>query len=93
MATQQEVADEFSVTLDQVKQLKNGMEITWDQIRYEVDPCWYETEAEMVAESTIDGGQLIESARIRGLKTDWSFVYNHSKAIELAEETWKATTS
>jgi len=96
MPTIQEVAEKFKVTEDQVKSLKNGMEITWDQISYD---CYgfldmYDSETEMVAEMTLDAGRLEEYTRIRGIESDWTWLddvrKNGLSVMKLGEETWDA---
>ena len=76
MATTQEVAAQFNLTLEQVKDLKQGMATTWNYISYD---CYefadmYDSESDMVAEMRLDAGRLEEYSRIAGIETDWSFL-------------------
>jgi hypothetical protein len=93
MPTIQEVAEKFKVTADQVKQLKEGMSVTWDMIGHD---CYeflssYGSETEMIAEMTIDAGRLEEYSRIGGMETDWKWLKAKGlNAIELGEATWDA---
>ena len=93
MTTIQEVAEKFNITPEQVKELKNGMSIVWDQISYD---CYefaefYDSESEMIAEMTLDAGRLEEYTRIRGDATDWSWL--NAKELDvmaLGVSTWEA---
>ena len=93
MATTQEVAAQFNLTPEQVKDLKRGMETTWDMIGYD---CYeflssYDSETEMIAEMTLDAGRLEEHSRIGGMETDWSFLDTKGlDVMALAEATWEA---
>ena len=68
MATFQEVAEEYKITHDQIRQLKRVMETTWDMIGWDWVSCFdggeaeaydvYGSEAAMVAEATIDAGRI-----------------------------------
>jgi hypothetical protein len=93
MPTIQEVAEKFKVTADQVKQLKEGMATTWDMIGYD---CYefldsYDSETEMIAEMTLDAGRLEEHTRIRGDKTDWTWLDTKGlDVMALGEATWDA---
>ncbi len=69
MATAQEVADKYQITVDQVRQLRQAMNVTWGVIAYDVfdcfeggeDECWEayaNDEGEMVAENTIDADRI-----------------------------------
>jgi hypothetical protein len=93
MSTIHEVAEKFKVTADQVKQLKEGMAVTWDMIGHD---CYefldsYGSETEMIAEMTIDAGRLEEHTRIRGMDVDWKWLNAKGlNAIELGEATWDA---
>ena len=90
MATIQEVAEKFNVTSDQVKQLKSGMETTWDQIGYD---CYeflssYGSETEMIAEMTIDASRLETHT---SPNNDWKWLDAKGlNAIALGEATWDA---
>ena len=96
MATTQEVAAQFNLTLKQVKDLKQGMATTWNYISYD---CYefadmYDSESEMVAEMTLDAGRLEEYSRIAGMETDWSFL--NTKGLDvmaLGVSTWEARNS
>ena len=93
MPTIQEVAEKFGVTEDQVKQLKEGMAVTWDMIGYD---CYefldsYGSETEMIAEMTIDAGRLEEHTRIRGMEVDWKWLDTKGlDVMALGEATWDA---
>ena len=93
MTTTQEVAAQFNVTPEQVKDLKFGMSIVWEQIGYD---CYeyesmYDSESEMIAEMTLDAGRLEEYTRIRDIKTDWSFLDTKGlDVMALGVSTWEA---
>ncbi len=93
MATLEEVAKKFNITSQQVKDLKRGMETTWDMIGYD---CYeflssYNSETEMIAEMTLDAGRLETYSRADGMETDWSFL--NTKGLDvmaLGMSTWNA---
>ena len=69
MATDQEVADKYEITTEQVQQLRHAMSITWGAIASDIfncfeggeDECWElysKDEGEMVAENTIDANRI-----------------------------------
>ncbi len=93
MATIAEVAIKFGVSEGQVKQLKNGMGITWDQIGYD---CYefldsYDSETQMIAEMTIDAGRLQEYTRYSGGDNDWTWLEaKELDVMKLGEATWDA---
>ena len=93
MTTTQEVAAQFNLTPEQVKDLKQGMATTWDMIGYD---CYeflssYGSETEMIAEMTIDAGRLEAHSRIGGMETDWKWLDRKGlNAIALGEATWDA---
>jgi len=96
MSDFQDIAKKFQVTEVQVKSLKEGMEITWDQISYD---CYefadmYNSETEMVAEMTIDAGRIQEHTRIRGMLDDYAWLddvrKNGLSVMKLGQETWDA---
>ena len=67
MATYAETAEKFGITLDQARQLKQAMSMTWDQIAWDWIDCFgsedealeeYGSEAAMVAEATIDAARI-----------------------------------
>ena len=94
MATTEEVAKQFNLTPEQVKDLKQGMATTWNYISsdcYEF-ASMYDSESAMVAEMTLDAGRLEEYARIGGMETDWSFL--NAKDLDvmaLGVSTWEAS--
>ena len=93
MATLQEVAAQFNLTPEQVKDLKQGMATTWNFIGYD---CYefvdmYDSESEMIAEMTLDAGRLEEYSRIGGMNTDWSFLDKKGlDVMALGVSTWEA---
>ena len=90
MPTLQEVANKFDITLDQAKTLKEGMSSTWDAIASDAHDFreYFDSEAAMVAEFTLDAGRL--KAYSRG-GVDWGFVNYHPKAMSLGEADWEAS--
>ena len=93
MPTLNEVAKQFNITLDQVKDLKSGMSIVWDQISYDCYEFaeYYDSESEMIAEMTLDAGRLEEYTRLRGVDTDWTWL--NAKELDvmaLGASTWEA---
>ena len=67
MGTYEDVAEKYNVTPDQVKQLKNAMCATWGCIAGDWYNCFggeseaydaYDSEAEMIAEATIDADRI-----------------------------------
>ena len=68
MATYQEVAEKFDITVDQAKLLRCAMRRTWGQIAWDWFDCFeggedealrvYGSEEAMVAEATIDAGRV-----------------------------------
>ena len=95
MATLQEVADRFDVTLDQVRKLKSGMSVVWDDLRYECLDYLsdYDSEADLVAEITLDAGRLEEYTSYRGIpKSEWEWLWDHNlNCIEVGKAVWEAT--
>jgi len=93
MATTQEVAEQFNITPEQVKDLKQGMATTWSHISgdcYEFAHC-YDSETEMIAEMTLDAGRLEAYSKIDGMETDWSFLDTKGlDVMALGEATWEA---
>jgi hypothetical protein len=90
MSTLKEVAVKFDITLDQAKSLKEGMSSTWDVIGSDaVDFIdYFDSEAAMVAEFTLDAGRL--KTYSKGV-VDWTFVNEHPKTIALGEAIWTAS--
>jgi len=101
MATYAEVAEKFGITLDQARQLKKAMSMTWSQIAWDWFDCFgsedeaYETygsEAAMVAEATIDADRIVEF----NPEVDLSWVYStpdggrRRGVIEMAEAIWNS---
>jgi hypothetical protein len=90
MPTLQEVANKFDITLDQAKTLKEGMSSTWDAIASDAHDFreYFDSEAAMVAEFTLDAGRLKTYSR-GGV--DWTFVNDHPKTFALGEAIWNAS--
>jgi hypothetical protein len=103
MATEQEVADEYDVSLEQVKLLKTAMSRTWGQVCYDYTDCFEGGEAEMlaafdnneaamIAEATIDADRVITFCP----EWDLKWVYNlddgswRSNCMKMAEAVWTA---
>lgn len=88
--TLQEVANKFDITLDQAKSLKEGMSRTWDAIASDAYDFreYFDSEAAMVAEFTLDAGRLKTYAT---KSVDWGFVDDHPKAMSLGEAIWNAS--
>jgi len=98
----QEVADKHSLTLEQVKDLRRAMDITWSQIYSDIMNCFeggeteaysvYKDEAEMIAENTIDADRVTTFCRDMDLK----WVYRNEdgshrlNCIEMAEDILRA---
>jgi hypothetical protein len=93
MGTVAEVAEQFNLTPEQVKDLKQGMATTWNFISYdayEFAHC-YDSETEMITEMTLDAGRLEEYSRIGGMEVDWSFLDTKGLDImALGMSAWKA---
>ena len=93
MATLEEVAKKFSITPQQVKDLKQGMATTWNYISgdcYEFAHC-YDSEVEMITEMTLDAGRLEAYSRIDGMETNWSFLDTKGlDVMALGMSTWEA---
>lgn len=103
MGSYKQVADKFGVEEAQVEELKWAMESTWDQIGYDfVDCCggeseayeFYDSEAEMVAEATLDADRIKSCNPTQ----DLAWVYRTSdgghrkNCMALGMEAWTATS-
>ena len=102
MATFQDVAEEYGITHDQVRQLKRVMETTWDMIGWDWMSCFdggeaeaydvYGSEASMVAEATIDAGRI--KTHNPGEELDWVSKMPDGSwrkgTICMAEAVWEA---
>jgi hypothetical protein len=103
MATIQEVAEKFNITLEQVKQLRDAMSITWSAVYYDLVDCFeggetemYElydnSEAAMVAENTLDADRITTFCPDEDLK--WVYRLEDGSCrrdiMALGEETWVA---
>ena len=95
MTTYEEVAKKYGVTPEQVKQLKFAMCDTWDQIAYDWFSCFggeseaydsYDSEAEMVAEATIDADRILTMSQ-----ANVAWVYKTGQAMKLAQEAWECS--
>ncbi len=90
MKTIQEVAEKFCVSVNQVKQLKEGMTTVWDMIGYD---CYefldsFGSETEMIPEITIDASRLQTHT---SPDNDWKWLDRKGlDAIALGEEAWDA---
>jgi len=89
MPTLNEVANKFDITLDQAKSLKEGMSSTWDAIGSDAYDFidYFDSEAAMVAEFTLDAGRLKTYSKD---SVDWTFVNDHPKTFALGEAIWTA---
>ena len=102
MATYEEVANKFGITVDQARVLKEAMETTWSVIGWDFVSCFPGGEAEayevfgskkaMVAEATIDADRI--KAHNPGLDLTWvSRMPDGSwrgNALDMAEAVWEA---
>jgi len=103
MSTEQEVADQFGVTLSQVKDLKSAMSRTWSAVYYdlvdsfeggetEMYKLYENNEAAMVAENTLDADRVTTFCP----EWDLEWVYQledgsrRNDVIKLGEETWRS---
>jgi len=102
MATYEEVAKKFKITVDQAHLLKRSMETTWDMIAWDWVSCFdggtaeayevYGSESEMVAEATIDAGRI--NTHNPGVDLAWVTKMpdgsRRGNAIDMAEAVWDA---
>ena len=101
MATYEEVANKFGITVDQARVLKGAMETTWGQVAYDWFDCFesedeayntYGSEKAMVAEATIDADRI----NTHNPFVDLSWVTKmpdgsrRGNAIDMAEAIWDA---
>jgi hypothetical protein len=103
MATQQEVATKFNVTLEQVKELKSAMSDTWSAVYYdlvdsfeggarEMYKLYGNKEASLVAENTLDADRV--TSFCPDMDLDWVYKLEdgsrRNDVIALGEATWNA---
>jgi hypothetical protein len=102
MATLEEVAKEFNVSLEQVRMLRSAMSRTWSQVYYDLAECFeggetelyaaYKDEAEMVAENTLDADRVTTFCPDLDLK--WVYRLEDGtwrpNCIALGEAVWRA---
>ena len=102
MATYEEVANKFGITVDQAHVLKSAMAATWDIIGWDWVSCFeggedeayevYGSEKAMVAEATLDASRIRQHNP--GLDLNW--VYRMSdggfrgNCLEMGEAVWEA---
>lgn len=101
MATYEEVANKFGITVDQALVLKGAMETTWGQVAYDWFDCFesedeayntYGSEKAMVAEATLDASRIRQFNP--GLDLNW--VYRmpdggfRGNCLEMGEAVWEA---
>jgi hypothetical protein len=101
MATSQDISDNYGISLEQVRQLREAMSDTWCNIAGDyLEACGgesealeiFETEAAMVAEATIDADRIRQYSR-----EDIGWLYRNEDGtqrtglIQLAEEVWECT--
>jgi len=100
--TEQEVADKFNITLEQVSQLRNAMSRTWSQCCYDYIDCFeggepealrsHGSEAAMIAECTLDADRVTTFCP----DEDLTWVYRLDDGswrlgcIEMGEAVWTA---
>lgn len=93
MATKEEIAKKHGVSVAQVEQLKSAMELTWDCVSWDwldilPNHNWkgtYNSEAEMVAEATLDADRIITFNRDKDLS--W-LGRGDLKVMSLGMEVW-----
>ena len=102
MATYEEVANKFGITVDQAHVLKEAMETTWSVIGWDWMSCFeggedeayevYGSESAMVAEATIDADRI----NTHNPFVDLSWVTKmpdgswRKNALDMAEAVWEA---
>ena len=102
MATYEEVANKFGITVAQAHLLKTAMAVTWDTIGWDWMSCFeggedeayevYGSESAMVAEATIDASRI--NSHNPGLELAW--VTNmpdgsrRKNTLDMAEAVWEA---
>ena len=106
MATQEEVAQKFNITVDQVKTLRSAMSRTWSQVCYDYMDCFDggesgayaafdNDEAAMVAEATLDADRVTTFCP----EMELGFVYRledgswRKNCIEMGHAAWNASCS
>ena len=102
MATYEEVANKFGITVDQARVLKTAMALTWDVIGWDFVSCFeggedeayevYGSEKAMVAEATIDADRI--KSHNPGLDLTWVTRMPdgswRGNALDMAEAVWEA---
>ena len=106
MATQEEVAQKFNITIDQVKTLRSAMSRTWSQVCYDYMDCFEGGESEayaafdndesaMVAEATLDADRVTTFCP----EMELGFVYRleagswRPNCIAMGQAAWNASCS
>ena len=103
MSTEQEVADQFGVTQEQVRELKSAMSKTWSQVCYDYIDCFEGGEREAYAAFDNDEAALITEATLDADRVttfcpelDLKWVYRledgswRNDVIKLGEATWRS---
>ena len=103
MSTEQEVADQFGVTQEQVRELKSAMSKTWSQVCYDYIDCFEGGESEAYAAFDNDEAALITEATLDADRVttfcpelDLKWVYRledgswRNDVIKLGEATWRS---
>jgi len=93
MNTLYEVAKKHNITLNQARQLKSAITLTWDYIAYDYIECFggeYEaikahgSSAAMIAEATVDADRLRDHGDV-----DWFYNLDADR-IKIAEDVYTA---
>jgi len=93
MNTLYEVAKKHNITLNQARQLKSAITLTWDYIAYDYIECFggeYEaikahgSSAAMIAEATVDADRLRDHGDV-----DWFYNLDADR-LKIAEDVYTA---